>query len=108
EDLAGNVPDESLHDGFLAAAEQLFPHDVWRPRRRTTRLAPGGLTTREQEVARLVAEGQSNRAISEALFITEWTAATHVRNILAKLGMTSRAQIAAWAVEHDLFHTEST
>jgi non-specific serine/threonine protein kinase len=53
-------------------------------------------------VARLLTEGRSNREIAAALFITEWTAATHVRNILAKLGLTSRARIAAWAVEHGL------
>jgi predicted ATPase/DNA-binding NarL/FixJ family response regulator len=57
---------------------------------------PGPLTTREREVARLVAAGLSNRAIGEQLFITEATAARHVANIFAKLGFTSRAQVVAW------------
>ena len=60
---------------------------------------PGGsLTQREQEVAALIAEGRSNREIAAALVITLGTAANHVQHILNKLGLHSRAQIAAWAV----------
>ena len=62
----------------------------------------GGLTAREQEVAVLVAEGYSNRAIADALVIAPRTVETHVSNILAKLALHSRAQIAAWSVEHGL------
>ncbi|MCL4301428.1 MAG: tetratricopeptide repeat protein [Anaerolineae bacterium] len=62
----------------------------------------GGLTAREREVAALIAQGQSNRAIAVALVITERTAERHVANILAKLGFTSRVQIAAWAVQKGL------
>ena len=62
--------------------------------------APGGLTRREREIAGLVAEGLSNRAIAARLVIAQRTAETHVENILAKLGFTSRAQIAAWLTEH--------
>ncbi len=58
---------------------------------------PGELTAREQEVARLVAEGRTNREIAGTLYITEGTAANHVQHILNKLGLRSRAQIAAWA-----------
>ena len=56
----------------------------------------GGLTTREREIAVLVAQGKSNRQIAELLVISERTVTTHVANILSKLGFTSRAQIAAW------------
>jgi ATP/maltotriose-dependent transcriptional regulator MalT len=56
-----------------------------------------GLTAREQEVLRLVAEGRSNREIAEELFISAKTASVHVSNILAKLGVTSRGQAAATA-----------
>ncbi len=61
-----------------------------------------GLTAREREVAGLIAQGHSNRAIAAALVITERTAERHVANILSKLGFTSRAQIAAWAVQKGL------
>lgn len=60
------------------------------------------LTAREREVAALVAQGLTNRAIADRLVITEGTAALHVKHILAKLDFASRAQIAAWAVEHGL------
>jgi predicted ATPase/DNA-binding NarL/FixJ family response regulator len=58
------------------------------------------LTEREVEVARLVSRGLSNRAIGEKLFITGSTAARHVANIFAKVGVTSRAQLAAWMAEN--------
>jgi predicted ATPase/DNA-binding CsgD family transcriptional regulator len=61
-----------------------------------------GLTPREREVLRLVAAGQSDRAIAEALFVSRHTAANHVANILGKLGAPSRAAAAAWAVRHGL------
>lgn len=55
------------------------------------------LTAREHEVARLLAQGRSNREIARTLFIGERKVETHVGNILAKLGLGSRAQVAAIA-----------
>jgi DNA-binding NarL/FixJ family response regulator len=60
------------------------------------------LTARERDVLAAVARGLSNRAIAEELGITERTARTHVSNILAKLGLTSRTQAALLAAEHGL------
>jgi DNA-binding NarL/FixJ family response regulator len=48
-------------------------------------------------VVALIAAGRSNKGIAEQLFISPATAARHVANILAKLGFTSRSQVAAWA-----------
>ncbi|MQA96083.1 MAG: tetratricopeptide repeat protein [Streptosporangiales bacterium] len=56
----------------------------------------GVLTAREREIAALVARGLSNRGIADELVISPATAARHVANILAKLGFSSRTQIAAW------------
>ncbi|SDH50624.1 non-specific serine/threonine protein kinase [Actinokineospora alba] len=56
------------------------------------------LTQREAEIAELVAEGMTNADIAAKLVIARRTADTHVGNILTKLGFSSRAQIAAWAV----------
>src|SRR5712691_2710390 len=67
-----------------------------------TAMPPGILTPREREIVALVAAGRSNRAIGDELFISPATAARHVANILAKLGFTSRAQIAAWAAGQHL------
>ena len=56
-----------------------------------------GLTSREQQVLRLIAAGRSNREIGTALFISEKTVSVHVSNILAKLGAASRTEAAAIA-----------
>jgi DNA-binding NarL/FixJ family response regulator len=64
-------------------------------------LTTGPLAKREVEVAKLVAEGLTNKQIGTRLFISERTVATHVRNILDKLGFDSRAQIASWMASSD-------
>ncbi|SEM02464.1 ATP-binding protein [Rhodococcus maanshanensis] len=56
------------------------------------------LTRREREVATLVAQGLSNKAIAQQLVISQRTAEGHVEKVRAKLGFTTRAQIAAWVV----------
>ncbi|MFI9845991.1 LuxR C-terminal-related transcriptional regulator [Nonomuraea sp. NPDC051941] len=66
------------------------------PAARTAPADAGPLGKREAEVARLVADGLSNKRIAARLFISEHTVDSHVRNILNKLGVNSRAQIAAW------------
>jgi DNA-binding CsgD family transcriptional regulator len=63
---------------------------------------PDALTPREREVTRLLAEGLTNSQLAERLYISPRTAAVHVSNILAKLGMTSRTEVAAWAVRSGL------
>jgi DNA-binding CsgD family transcriptional regulator len=62
----------------------------------------GELTAREREVAALLAEGLSNAELARRLYISPKTAAVHVSNILMKLGMSSRAEVAAWAVRSGL------
>ncbi|MEU2255003.1 protein kinase [Nocardia xishanensis] len=57
------------------------------------------LTKRERQVADLVAQGLTNKQIAAKLVISQRTAQGHVEHILAKLGFTSRAQIAAWIVD---------
>ncbi|MFD0889476.1 response regulator transcription factor, partial [Streptosporangium algeriense] len=59
------------------------------------------LTGREWEIAELIARGLSNKAIADELVISPATAARHVANILAKLGFSSRTQVATWVVEHN-------
>ncbi|WP_236796907.1 LuxR C-terminal-related transcriptional regulator [Amycolatopsis sp. GM8] len=81
---------------FALAEKAIKPR---RPVRRATG-PQGGLTPREREISELVAEGLSNREIAARLVIAQRTAETHVENILAKLGFTSRAQIAAWLAEN--------
>lgn len=59
---------------------------------------PDVLTPREREVVALLAEGLTNAQIADRLYISPRTAAVHVSNVLSKLGMGSRAEVAAWAV----------
>jgi len=56
------------------------------------------LTRREGEIVKLVASGLTNRQIAEALVISEKTVESHMSHILAKLGLSSRARLAVWAV----------
>src|SRR3954453_800297 len=63
---------------------------------------PAGLTQREIEVLRLVACGYSNKQIANDLAISARTAQHHVIHIYAKIGVSSRATAALFAVEHDL------
>ena len=102
EELAANLHDETVRDTFLRGAIAQMPRLPQPSPRRTAMQAFGGLTEREREVAALIAQGKSNRAIADELVVGERTVGTHVENILSKLGFSSRAQIAAWAVEKGL------
>jgi DNA-binding NarL/FixJ family response regulator len=62
----------------------------------------GRLTPRERDVAGMIARGLTSPRIAELLVISERTVDAHADNIRAKLGLHSRAEIAAWAVEHGL------
>src|SRR5262245_57104393 len=55
---------------------------------------PTMLTSREREVAKLIARGYTNRQIAQALVVTQGTAANHVAHILSKLGVANRTQVA--------------
>ncbi|MBI5841876.1 MAG: response regulator transcription factor [Chloroflexi bacterium] len=61
-----------------------------------------GLTGREQEVLRLIADGMSNHEIAEKLVISEKTVKTHVSNLLSKLHLDDRTQAAIYALRHGL------
>ena len=73
--------------------------EVERLQRRST---PGGLTERELEVLRLVAEGRGNPEIARVLFLSQKTVARHLSNIFAKTGVESRAAATAYAYRHQL------
>ncbi len=62
----------------------------------------GGLTGREREILRLIAQGATNREIAAQLVVTEGTVKNHVTNILSRLGLRDRTQAALYAHEHGL------
>ena len=73
-----------------------LPHEPKAP------VTPVGLTRREQEVLRLLAQGLSNKAMARLLVISEKTIEFHLKNLFEKLNVTSRIAAALWAKEHDL------
>ncbi|HEY0581920.1 MAG TPA: LuxR C-terminal-related transcriptional regulator, partial [Chloroflexota bacterium] len=92
----------SLHEAVRFA--RTLPEENARPAvaAPTSQLASGPLaclTPREREVAALLLRGHSNRQIAEVLVVTERTAETHVCRILSKLGLDSRAQLAALVMD---------
>ena len=97
ESIAGDLPRPS-QSAFLSAAAAWVP-DIPIEQHPAT-VAPGGLSPRELEVLRLLTAGRTDSEIADALFISRRTAATHVRHIYEKLGISSRAEAAAWAVRN--------
>jgi DNA-binding CsgD family transcriptional regulator len=63
--------------------------------------AANPLSPRESEVAGLLGQAMSNRQIAERLVLSERTVETHVRNILAKLGYSTRTEVAAWSLRRE-------
>ena len=104
--------EESAHRSFEEAArifERLgasldakAAHELRDLRAATGPSLPDGLTEREAEVLRLVASGQSNKAVAGALFLSEKTVARHLSNIFVKIGVSSRAGATAYAFEQGI------
>jgi DNA-binding CsgD family transcriptional regulator len=108
EELAVGLIGQAKFDAEISAGRRLTRDEAIRlalgePARTEAAVtsedgAVGPLGKREAAVARLVAEGLSNKQIGSQLFISERTVDSHVRSILNKLGFNSRAQIASWIV----------
>ena len=63
---------------------------------------PGGLSRRELQVLRLIADGLSTREIAGLLFISTKTADHHIQHIYTKIAVSNRAAATRWAFDHDL------
>ncbi|MPZ00053.1 MAG: hypothetical protein GEU97_19095 [Actinophytocola sp.] len=96
----------TLGDSDAAEFERTAAYDVFARLGAAPDLAPlgdtSGLTPREREVLRLLSTGETNKAIAVDLVLSERTIDRHVSNILAKLGVQSRAAATAYAYEHGL------
>ncbi len=76
--------------------------EVRRSIQREEAAAFGDLTPQEMHVLALIAEGHTNREIADALFLSEGTVRNYVSSILSKLGVSNRAEAAAYAIQHHL------
>lgn len=99
--------DEDSAQSELTVAQRAFVELGARPsqhevERLLARDLPDGLTAREVEVLRLVAQGQSNPQIASALFLSQKTVQRHLSNIFTKIGVTSRTAAGVYASEHEL------
>jgi DNA-binding CsgD family transcriptional regulator/tetratricopeptide (TPR) repeat protein len=94
ETIAQHVGADGMRAEVRAIAAAAHLHLTGQPRRPGR---PLGLTSREMQVLALIAEGATNAQIAATLFISPKTVSTHVSNILAKLGVASRAAAAAHA-----------
>lgn len=90
---------EALLDPALT--QRVF-QEVRRAVKEEESAAFSSLSQQEKHVMALVSEGKTNREIAEALFLGEGTVRNYVSSILAKLGVSNRAEAAAYAVEHNL------
>jgi HD-GYP domain-containing protein (c-di-GMP phosphodiesterase class II) len=93
---------EGLFDGD--AVEAVLGAAGHRVRRR--REWPGGLTTREIEVLRLLVRGLSNKEIAEELVISNKTVGSHVEHIYSKIEVSNRAQASLFAMKHGLMSAD--
>jgi DNA-binding NarL/FixJ family response regulator len=92
------VLDPVAHEALLAAASG---------RRGPTPQLPDGLTVREAEVLRLIAEGLSNRDIARTLFVSPATVKSHINHIFAKTGAKDRGQAVSYAYREQLVQPPS-
>ncbi|WP_072803521.1 protein kinase domain-containing protein [Rhodococcoides yunnanense] len=103
EDLGTKAFDASYRRGQQFDMDAAISYALRESASDTPNREPHGsarLTKRERQVADLITEGLTNQAIAERLVISPRTAQGHVEHILAKLGFTSRTQVAAWLADH--------
>jgi DNA-binding NarL/FixJ family response regulator len=101
-------------DDVASAVRQAFEHSVFlraesandQPHEAPRRKMPGGLTRRELEILRLVAEGHSNAALARKLWVTEQTVKFHLSNVYRKLNVTNRTEASRWAQLNGLLGDE--
>jgi two-component system, NarL family, response regulator DevR len=103
DDLIRALEAVSRGDALLdpAVTQRVF-QEVRRAVKDEEASAFANLSQQERHVLQLVSEGKTNREIAKALFLGEGTVRNYVSSILSKLGVSNRAEAAAYAVEHNL------
>jgi DNA-binding NarL/FixJ family response regulator len=109
-------------DDVASAVRQAFDHSVYLaggpspitgavpspPPSASPSESPGGLTRRELEILKLVAEGHSNSQLARMLWVTEQTVKFHLSNIYRKLGVSNRTEASRWAQLNGLLTEQPT
>ena len=103
EDLVRAIEAVSRGEALLdpAVTQRVF-QEVRKAAREEESSAFSALTQQEKHVLNLVSEGRTNREIAKALYLGEGTVRNYVSSILSKLGVSNRAEAAAYSVEHNL------
>lgn len=103
EKLVRAIEDVGRGEAILdpAVTQRIF-QEVRKAAKEEEASAFSALTQQERHVLLLVSEGRTNREIAKALFLGEGTVRNYVSSILSKLGVSNRAEAAAYAVEHNL------
>jgi DNA-binding NarL/FixJ family response regulator len=103
DDLVRAIEAVSRGEALLdpAVTQRIF-QEVRKAAKEEEASAFSALTQQEKHVLLLVSEGKTNREIAKALFLGEGTVRNYVSSILSKLGVSNRAEAAAYAVEHNL------
>jgi DNA-binding CsgD family transcriptional regulator len=100
--LAGTIDELSLREHFIQAALQTLPPEKSLTPRRAEAETCDGLTEREIEVLRCVAQGLTDAQVAERLVISPRTVHSHLNSIYSKLGISSRSAATRYAIEHEL------
>jgi DNA-binding NarL/FixJ family response regulator len=103
DDVASAVRQAFDHSVFMRGAQ---PAAASAPDAPVRSERPGGLTRRELEILKLVAEGHSNAALARMLWVTEQTVKFHLSNIYRKLDVTNRTEASRWAQLNSLLGDE--
>lgn len=103
EDLVRAIESVGKGEGLLdpAVTQRVF-QEVRRAVKEEEASAFASLSQQEKHVLLLVSEGKTNREIARILYLGEGTVRNYVSSILSKLGVSNRAEAAAYAVEHNL------
>ena len=100
--LADTIDDTVLLEHFLQAVLQTLPSEKSLSSRQTLPEKYDGLTEREVEVLRAVAQGLTDTQVAERLVISPRTVHSHLNSIYSKLGISSRSAATRYAIEHAL------
>ena len=100
--LAGTIDDTAIRENFVQAVLKTLPSEKPLPSRQTLPEKYDGLTEREIEVLRSVAQGLTDVQVAERLVISPRTVHSHLNSIYSKLGISSRSAATRYAIEHDL------